>query len=181
MMFYTNLNLFSGILLVTSLFSFNNSNEMGRFSALVSGFCSDLNNHSLTDTTYDVSGTIIPEGPPTSPPSRIDAGTDCIVDLVQLYQITGSLTGKMKLDYRIIVHGPCGSPAGTYNEEWIAFGDFSGYQGEKSVTSRLSYTATVTHQGMVNGTITLGQGMSGTLTIRGQFNEGKLAYQGTIR
>lgn len=47
------------------------------------------------------------------------------------------------MDYRILVAGPCGAPAGTYEEEWIAHGTFSGSAHGEGVDATLLYTARV--------------------------------------
>ena len=94
-----------------------------------------------TESDSIVSGTLVPKGPPISPPVRVEAGNNCIVDLVQTYSVTGTLSGIFEIDYRILVYGPCGVPPGTYDEEWIAYGIFDGYLAETTASGKFSYTA----------------------------------------
>lgn len=124
------------------------------------------------------SGTFAPVGPPEQPPVRVDAGGACVVDLVQHYVIEGALSGELSIDYRILVAGPCGSPAGTYEEEWIAYGTFSGTVDEQEVTASLLYTADVGAGGSVEGTMLLGGGLEGKLEIRGELSDRRLSYSG---
>ena len=128
----------------------------------------------------EVSGTIIPNGPPKSPPMRIEAGNDCIVDLIQNYTVNGPLSGTFDIDYRIIVHGPCTEPPGTYDEEWIAHGYFTGKINNLTSEGKFTYTAKVRENGSVNGKIVFGPGITGELDISGNFNEGQLSYKGII-
>lgn len=125
-------------------------------------------------------GHFSPDGPPVSPPKRIDAGQCCIVDLNQEYTVTGSLSGIFNIDYRIKVDGPCGSPLGTYNEDWIAHGTFSGTIDESKITSSFTYVAHVSAGGNVDGKMVFGQGLSGELKVRGNFADGKLLYNGFL-
>jgi hypothetical protein len=103
------------------------------------------------------------------------------VDLKQAYTITGTLTGAMVIDYRILVAGPCGSPAGTFDEDWIAYGTFDGTIKGVSASGALTYTAHVKAGGQVDGQITLGQGIDGVLRVHGNFSDGKLTYEGWAR
>ncbi len=70
----------------------------------------------------EASGTFSPAGPPVEQPVRVDAGKSCIVDIKQSYTISGTLSGALEIDYRILINGPRGSPPGTTAEEWIAHG-----------------------------------------------------------
>lgn len=128
-----------------------------------------------------ISGTFAPKGPPQESPLRVAAGESCIVDLKQNYNVTGGLSGSFEIDYRILVKGPCGSPIGTFEEEWIAHGDFKGEFNGKPVAGKLSYLAAVKAGGDVQGRLTFGQGLGGELRISGNFSDGKLSYQGWVR
>ncbi len=134
---------------------------------------------SSTPSTQVV-GTFSPHGPPITPPSRTAAGTHCIIDLVQIYQVQGTLEGTFRIDYRIFVDGPCGSPAGTFNEQWIAWGRFVGTADTLQVSGDFSYLAHVVAGGQVTGEIVFGQGMQGTLVIAGNMNDGYLSYKGQL-
>lgn len=123
----------------------------------------------------------MPAGSPLEKPVRIEAGTSCIVDVKQRYVVSGTLTGTMEVDFRILVQGPCGSAPGKYDEEWIAHGTFAGETNGSSTSGHLSYTATVEAGGDVEGHIVLGQGLSGDFRVRGNFADGKLSYEGLLR
>lgn len=126
-------------------------------------------------------GEFSPSGSPTKKPERIEAGKSCIVDLIEPYNISGTLSGKIIFNYRIIVKGPCGSPPGTFNEEWIAYGNFSGKINGATASGKMSYTATVKVGGEVNGIIVLGQGFEGKLHVYGSFSDRKLFYKGLVK
>jgi len=126
------------------------------------------------------SGTFIPKGPPINPPIRVEAGNDCIVDLIQTYFVTGTLTGTFNIDYRILVYGHCGEPPGTFNEEWIAHGAFNGKINESPVSGKFSYIAKSKAGGEVDGHIVFNQGITGELEIKGNFNDRKLSYEGWL-
>lgn len=128
----------------------------------------------------EVSGMFTPTGPPSVPPVRIEAGQSCIVDLKQSYNISGTLTGNLEIDYRILVEGPCGSPPGTFDEEWIAYGKFSGSVNGSAANGNLSYTAQVKAGGDVEGQMVFGRGLEGRLLISGNFGDGKLFYRGQV-
>jgi hypothetical protein len=128
----------------------------------------------------EVSGTYAPDGPPSTPPERVDAGKSCIVDLEQGYKVSGALDGTFKVNYRILVHGPFGSPIGTFDESWIAYGEFSGSVKGQKKSGSVTYTADVKAGGDVSGKLVFGQGMEGELTVSGNFGDGKLSYQGHI-
>lgn len=125
-------------------------------------------------------GEFFPSGPPPKKPKRIEAGKSCIVDLIQSYTISGTLSGTIEFNYRILVKGSCGSPPGTFDEEWIAYGKFKGKFNSTSVSGMMSYTANVKAGGEVNGIIVLGQGLEGELQVHGKFKDGKLSYKGMI-
>ena len=127
------------------------------------------------------SGTIAPVGPPAVSPVRVDAGGACVVDLVQEYRIDGTLSGKLSVDYRILVAGPCGSPAGTYSEEWIAHGTFSGSARGEGVDATVLYTARVAAGGSVDGTMVVRGGVDGQLEVVGDFADQRLAYRGVLQ
>lgn len=126
-----------------------------------------------------VQGTMVPTGPPIKKPVLIEAGKSCIVELVQGYAMTGSLNASLEVDYRIWVQGPCGSPPGTFDEEWIAFGSIAEKEGE-GWRGNLTYIATVKAGGLVQGQMEFGQGLEGELKIQGKFSDGRLAYEGWI-
>jgi hypothetical protein len=96
--------------------------------------------------------------------------------------MSGTLTGSLDIDYRIIVYGPCEMPPtfGKYNEEWIARGYFSGTVMGKPGRGSFSYTAKVKAGGEVDGLIVLGDGLEGELAVSGNFNEGRLSYSGRV-
>ncbi len=125
-------------------------------------------------------GTIEPNGPPQQRPIRVDAGESCIVDVKQAYIVNGTLSGLFDIDYRILVIGPCGSPVGTFDEEWIARGSFAGTINGVSGSGNFTYTATVKAGGEVSGQIVLGQGLGGDLRVHGNSSGGKLAYEGQL-
>ena len=127
-----------------------------------------------------VSGTFAPNGPPIKSPFKVAAGKACIVDLVQAYQVMGTLSGTFEIDYRILVFGECGVPPGTYNEEWIAHGTFNGSIDKIPISGSLSYTAEVKAGGELVGRIIFGQGIVGELIVKGNFKNGKLSYSGWI-
>ena len=126
------------------------------------------------------SGTFSPSGPPLRAPTRVDAGGSCVVDLTQSYSVEGSLSGSLVVDYRILVAGGCGAPIGTFDEEWIAHGTFSGTLDGAPASGRFSYTARVKAGGEVEGRMVFGQGLKGTLRIHGNFGDGSLSYDGQV-
>jgi hypothetical protein len=126
-------------------------------------------------------GVLKPTGPPSKPPSRTDAGGACIVDLVQEYEVSGTLSGSATIDYRIVVYGPCGSPPGTFAEEWIAHGEFVGSLRETDATATFTYVARVAVGGQVDGVVVLGDGLEGELKATGKFADRKLSYAGWAR
>lgn len=125
-------------------------------------------------------GYFSPNGAPSSAPNRTDGGGSCIVDLVQDYTVSGTLSGQFTIDYRIKVDGPCGAPLGTHDEDWIAHGTFSGTLNEVTLTSSFTYVAHVSAGGDVDGKMVFGQGLSGKLEVRGNFADGKLSYDGSL-
>lgn len=125
-------------------------------------------------------GSLTPEGAPGEPLVRIDAGQSCVVDVKQSYTISGTLTGSVEVDFRILVAGPCGSPPGTFDEEWIAHGEFIGTMNGTAAAGRFDYVARVRAGGDVEGRIVLGQGLTGELTVHGNFGEGSLSYNGWV-
>lgn len=132
------------------------------------------------ETKKTITGFLIPNGKPLEVPTRINAGENCIIDLIQPYSISGDISGSIEINYRIIVLGECGSPPGTYDEEWIAYGLFKGSFKGKNMSAKFSYTAQVKAGGDVKGVIIFGQGIKVKLKISGNFNEGKLLYMGEI-
>jgi hypothetical protein len=129
----------------------------------------------------DLSGTIYPVGPPVDTPVGVDAGPNCIVDLTQRYEARGDLAGRMEIDFRILVQGPCGSPAGTYDEEWIAYGTFDGSLNGEPASGSFVYTADIRSGGEVNGIMVFGGGLEGELSIGGEFSDGELDYSGALQ
>jgi hypothetical protein len=125
-------------------------------------------------------GTLTPRGTPLSPPVRTEAGCSCIVDLRQGYQLSGALSGHAEIDYRIRVAGPCGSPQGTFDEEWIAHGRFTGHLRGASATGDSSYVARVLADGTVEGQMAFGRGLRGELRVYGDFADGSLSYEGHV-
>lgn len=127
------------------------------------------------------SGTFTPDGTPLGSPERVEAGGNCVVDLRQSYTFSGTLSGTAEIDYRILTYGPCpeGPPRpGTYRETWIAHGTFEGSFDGAEARARFTYTATVRKGGDVQGSIELGEGLSGELRVRGNFSSGALSYEG---
>jgi len=125
-------------------------------------------------------GSLTPEGPPVGSPVRVNAGKGCVVDIRQRYAITGTLSGSVEIDFRILVAGPCGSPAGTFDEEWIAHGEFVGTVNGGAATGSFSYVARVRVGGDVEGRIVFGQGLTGDLSVHGNFRDGSLSYEGRL-
>jgi hypothetical protein len=159
----------------------------------IAGMRAQLLNEFPSDTTTETfrqsrerlgelkaSGTLAPSGAPVNPPVRVDAAGSCIVDLSQRYTFAGSLNGTSNIDYRILIHGPCGSPIGTYDEDWIAYGTFTGTIDGKNRHIAFSYTAEVTAGGNVDGKIVLGGPAKGELRISGNFGDGVLSYRGWV-
>lgn len=130
----------------------------------------------------EAEGTFAPTGPPSDQPVRVEAGGSCIIDLKQAYSISGTLSGSLAIDYRIIVYGPCETPPvpGHYDEEWIAHGTFKGRISESEAFSTFIYTAKVQAGGGVEGRIVIGDGVHGELAVTGNFGDGHLSYQGQI-
>jgi hypothetical protein len=62
---------------------------------------------SVIQNGIEASGTFSPSSPPKKKPERIEAGKSCIIDLIESYTISGTLSGKMEFNYRILVKGPC--------------------------------------------------------------------------
>ncbi len=165
------------------IFGGNHVKQSKESALFISDYSStkELNNMtSKTMSNKEAMGTFSPNGPPFEPPIKFEVGKDCIVDLVQTYSVIGTLSGTFKIDYRILVFGPCGVPPGTYDEEWIAHGTFDGKINEISVSGNLSYLAKVEAGGQVDGHIIFGQGLSGELKVQGNFKDGKLSYTGWI-
>jgi hypothetical protein len=101
-------------------------------------------------------------------PVRIDAGGSCVIDLKQAYDMSGTLSGSLEIDYRILVYGPCEVPPvlGKYDEEWIAHGRFTGAAFGSAASGTLTYTADVAG-GHVDGRIVLRGTIDGaSLSIR---------------
>ena len=54
-------------------------------------------------------------------------------------------------------------PPGTHDEEWIAYGTFSGTINDIQTEGKFTYIATVREKGNVDGKIVFGQGITGEL------------------
>jgi len=144
-------------------------------------FCFSLiTSYSINKSKIEAEGLFIPDGPPLEKTVKTDIGECCIIELKQPYKISGTLSGSLEIDYRILVYGPCGEPPGTYDEEWIAYGSFSGTVDGTPVAGKRTYTAKVKAGGDVEGTIVFGQGIEGEQTVKGNFKEGKLSYNGHL-
>jgi hypothetical protein len=156
--------------------------RLGYCSILVAalGLFTACNTTSYRNVNIVSAGTFAPNGPPPEPPVRTDAGGGCIVDLTQTYTIDGSLSGAMKVDYRIWVTGPCGTPPGTFDEHWIAHGTFTGTKDGVAASARFSYLAEVKAGGSVKGHIVFSHGLDGELSVRGSFADGRLTYEGWV-
>ena len=128
----------------------------------------------------EASGTFSPSGPPLEKPVRIAIGESCVVEVKQSYNITGTLIGKLEIDFRILVNGPCSEKPGTYQEEWIAFGSFDGTVDGSESSAEFTYTANVKAGGDVDGKIIFREGIEGELIVEGNFKERKLQYKGEI-
>lgn len=131
----------------------------------------------------EASGTFAPKGPPLETPVRISAGGSCIVDIRQAYTISGTLSGSLEIDYRIIVFDPCEVPPvlGKYNESWIAYGTFTGTMIGSSTSGTLTYIAHVKAGGDVEGQMVFDDGLSGEISVKGNFSDGKLSYKGLLK
>lgn len=128
-----------------------------------------------------VAGSFSPVGPPDQP-SRHPVGDACIVDLNQVYALEGTLEGEMRIDFRIYVAGPCGSPPGTYDEHWIAHGNYSVKTSGQAVHSgTLTYLADISAGGDVDGSITFAEGLRGSIAVRGNFERRQMDYRGHLR
>jgi uncharacterized protein (TIGR02246 family) len=125
---------------------------------------------NIEKPAFESEGTFAPAGPPLEIPVRNEIGEGCIVGIKQPYNITGTLTGKFEIDYRILVHGSCDKSPGTFNEEWIAFGSFNGTVDGMPKSGKFTYTADVK----------AGQGIDGELIVKGNFKDGKLSYNGHL-
>jgi hypothetical protein len=140
----------------------------------------DSDGDSSNIAGIEASGTFSPTGPPSEPPTRVDAGRRCIVDVEQAYSIAGTLSGSVSVNYRILVEGPCGSPIGTFDESWIAYGAFRGSLDGAEVSSPFSYVAKVKAGGEVSGHIVFGSHLNGELRVTGNFSDGRLSYAGRL-
>lgn len=105
-----------------------------------------------------------------------------MVELRQAYDISGTLSGSLEIDYRILVYGPCEVPPviGKYDEEWVAHGTFTGTIDGSATSGSLTYTARVRAGGDVEGRILLGGGLNGKLAVSAIFGVGKLSYHGWV-
>jgi len=134
----------------------------------------------MPNRARSASGTLVPAGPPMGAPVRVAAGRGCVIDLVQAYSVAGTLVGRLEVDFRILTAGPCDSPPGTHDEDWIAHGTFSGTVDGERGSANLSYTAHVTAGGEVDGRMILAGDVEGELRIRGNFADGQLSYEGGL-
>lgn len=150
----------------------------GLFAVLAVGLPSAAAQDSRSRTLSLETGTIIPVGPPISPPTRVEAGDSCIVDIVLPYLIAGSLDGMAEIDYRIDVKGPCAEAVpGKFDETWIAYGTFTGSPSD----ARFVYAAEVKAGGKLKGEIVFGQGLNGWLKVSGSLAEDHLEYRGFLQ
>lgn len=140
------------------------------------------NKPESTTGDTEVSGTFAPGGPPSGQPVRIDAGGSCVIDLKQDYDMSGTLSGSLEIDYRILVYGPCEVPPvlGKHDEQWIAYGRFSVEADGVASSGTLTYTARVRAGGDVVGRMVLRGSMNGTLAVSGNFADGRLSYRGRV-
>lgn len=122
----------------------------------------------------EVSGSFLPNSPPVEP-IRTAFLDNCIIELDQSYDISGS----MKVNFRIAVRGPCGSPPGTFDESWIATGEYTARLEGIEVEGDLMYVAEVQAGGDVSGEIILTGEVSGTLAVKGNFEAG-MNYEGQL-
>ena len=123
-------------------------------------------------------GIIVPAGPPSAAPVRVDAGDSCIVDVVLPYVFAGSLEGTAEINYRIDVKGPCAEAVpGRFDETWIARGTFTGWPGDASFV----YVADVKAGGKLKGELVLGQGLIGWLKVSGSLADDHLDYRGFLQ
>ncbi len=129
--------------------------------------------------TLEVTGVLRPQDRPQRL-SRSQIGDHCIVDLEQGYRLDGSLAGGMTLDFRIYVDGPCGEPPGTFDEHWIARGEYVVKLAESELEGALIYLADVEAGGRVEGTLILAEGLEGALEVEGRFAEGFMRYEGRL-
>jgi hypothetical protein len=106
-----------------------------------------------------------------------------VIDLKQAYDVSGTLSGSLKIDYRILVYGPCEVPPvlGKYDEEWIACGRFDVNADGSARSATLTCTARVRAGGEVEGQMVLRGGMNGVLAVSGSFADGKPSYRGDDR
>lgn len=89
----------------------------------------------------------------------------------------------MKSTTVLFVYGPCEVPPepGKYDEEWIAFGTFTGTINESPASGTLTYTAQVEAGGNVKGHMVFDDGINGEITVSGNFYDGKLKYMGVMK
>ncbi len=125
------------------------------------------------------SGSFQPGGTPISRQLK-ELGDLCVVDIEQRYVIDGTIIGTLLIDYRILIQGPCGTPPGTYEEQWIAYGSYEGEIAGDKVTGSLLYLAQVEAGGEIAGVVTLTGLVAGDLNVSGSFDEGKLSYVGKL-
>ena len=130
-------------------------------------------------TELKLSGTFRPSAPPEEP-ARRKVGSGCVVDLMQTYDLEGSLVGEMVIDFRIFVAGDCTQPPGTFDEHWISYGTYVVRIRETEHAGTLIYLATV-KAGKVEGTLALGGELSAELEVVGNFEDGYLSYSGAQR
>jgi hypothetical protein len=148
---------------------------------ILSTFCFLLLiSYANNNPELDANGTFSPTGPPSENPVRMAIGENCIVEVKQQYNITGTLTGELEIDFRILVYGPCGEPPGTYKEKWIAFGSFNGTVDGSQRSAEFTYTANVNAGGDVDGKMIFGDGIEGEIIVKGNFKDRKLSYNGEL-
>lgn len=142
---------------------------------------------SLPGDTIQISasGTLGLGGPPTSRVAT-SVADNCLVDISFPFWLSGTLEATGTADYRILAHGPCGSPPYTFQEEWIVLTDFTGSVDGVEGSFKAVWTAEV-RDGVVTGTFTFGAGAGGLVDIGGQVdmrndttNSDPGTYGGTI-
>lgn len=129
--------------------------------------------------SLEVAGELRPQDRPQRV-SRSQIGDHCIIDLEQEYRLEGSLVGGMTLDFRIYVDGPCGEPPGTFDEHWIARGEYAVRLEESDLEGALIYLADVEAGGRVEGTLILAEDVEGALQVEGRFADGFMRYEGRL-
>ena len=125
----------------------------------------------------EVSGTMDREGYPKTPLDKENAGGGCIVDVTQEHSVSGSMSGTLEIDYRLLIAGSCESQAEMDDQEWIAHGVFEGMVDDSSRAASFSYVGEVKDGGNLEGTIVFSGGLVVELRIMGSFCDAPLCYR----